>query len=530
MTRSGYRYIAIYAGILLIVLVTGCISQPQVTPVTTSTPLPEVIVTGSRPSPTPPLSPLQTVQAVPDLTNQDSSLAATFSASQSQTRLISPARVAGLVFVAGGFDAPMQLLSAPDDSGRIFLVEQAGVVRIIRPDGTVLSEPFLDVRDRMIGLSAGYDERGLLGIAFHPGYAMNGRVYAFYSAPLRAGAPAGWSCTNHLSEFRVSEANPNLADVATERVILAVDKPSANHNGGAILFGPDDGYLYIPLGDGGGADDRGTGHTPGTGNAQDLSNVYGKVLRIDVDSPTAGRSYGIPADNPFAGVEGARPEIFAYGLRNPAYAAFDSGPGHHLFVASAGQRLFEPAYIVLSGGNYGWNIREGTHCFDPGNNARPLSSPCPVTGIREEALIGPIVELGHDSGNTIVGGMVYRGTILAGWQGAYISGTWSRGSSPGGDGTLLLSVPPSGFDPVSLPPTASSLTPDQNRMWPTAEIRITSNQNGRVNAYIRGIFQGADHEAYLLTNRVSGPGGQAGTGEIWRLVPPDTPGPGGTSG
>jgi glucose/arabinose dehydrogenase len=399
----------------------------------------------------------------------------------------------------------------------MFVVDQTGVVTIIRPDGTVNPVPFLDIRDRMVPLTGTYDERGLLSLAFHPDYRHNGRVFVYYSAPLRFGAPIGWDSTIHLSEFRVSATNPDMVDVSTEKVLFTIDKPSSNHNGGPLFFGPDDGYLYFMTGDGGGANDAGLGHNPVTGNGQDLSTLLGKVSRIDVDHVPTGKTYGIPPDNPFAGNAAARPEIFAYGLRNPAFGSIDSGNGHHLFVANAGQALFESAYIILKGGNYGWHIREGTHCFDPAKSTVPPAS-CPVTGLRGEPLIGPIVELGHDTGNTIVGGAVYRGTTLAGWQGKYVSGTWTKGFGPSGDGTLLVSTPPASFDTGTLPASAALLTPDQNRMWTTQEISVARSTNGRINKFVRGISEGPDRELYILVNNNLGPG-TPGSGEIWKIVP-----------
>jgi glucose/arabinose dehydrogenase len=456
-----------------------------------------------------------------DLTNQNSSLAASFTAYPSRTRLSTPQPSLGLQYIAGGFVSPMMMVPVNDGSGRMFVVDQIGVVWIVQPNDTVLSEPFLDIRDRMVALSPSYDERGLFSLAFHPEYISNGRLFVYYSAPLRTGAPSGWSCTNRLSEFLVTPGNPNRVDMGSEQILLEVDKPSMNHNGGFIAFGPDDGYLYLPLGDGGGANDVGIGHTPGIGNAQDLTNLLGKVIRIDVDNPPAGRAYGIPEDNPFVGHPGgALPEIFAYGLRNPAYSGFDSGDAHRFFVWSAGQRLFESTYLILRGGNYGWNIREGTHCFDPNGSAIPPGS-CPTVGYLNEPLIGPIVELGHDVGNTIVGGMVYRGSRLSGYQGKILFGTWSDDNFQVGNGSLFVSTQPSGFDLSTLPDHAESLTPEQNRMWSTAEIRILNNQNGRINAFVRGIFEGGDREAYLLINRAGGPG-QTGTGELWKFVPTTT--------
>ena len=194
----------------------------------------------------------------------------------------------GLEKISGDLSSPVMMALPDDGSGRIFVADQIGLVRIITADGKLLDTPFLDLRDRMVSLNTGYDERGLLSIAFHPDFRNHSRVFVYYSAPLRAGAPSGWSCTNRLSEFGITPGDANTADINSEKILLSVDKPESNHNGGPILFGPDDGYLYLALGDGGGADDTSAGHTPGTGNAQDMTTLLGKILRIDVDTPGAG--------------------------------------------------------------------------------------------------------------------------------------------------------------------------------------------------------------------------------------------------
>jgi len=205
-----------------------------------------------------------------DLTNAASTFAATFENNASRTNLAPiPSFTAdiGLELVAQNFTSPMMVTSPDDGTGRLFVVDQIGVVWIVDPNGTTLSEPFLDLRDNLADLSPTYDERGLLSIAFHPDYRTNGKVYAFYSAPLRAEAPEGWSCTNHISEFQVDPENPNAVNASSEKVLMYIDKPYQNHNGGQLAFGPADGYLYISLGDGGKANDVGNGHTPGIGNA-----------------------------------------------------------------------------------------------------------------------------------------------------------------------------------------------------------------------------------------------------------------------
>jgi len=470
-------------------------------------------------------TPTPTIIGTSDHTNQNSPEVATFTTYPSLTKLHPPDMAVGLKFIAGGFTAPVMIADPHDGSGRLFLVDQTGYVKTFFMNGTVLDQPFLDVRDRLVRIDPTYDERGLLSIAFHPQFASNGRVFAYYSAPLRAGVDPNWSCTNHLSEFRVSDSDPNRVNTSSEKILLQVDKPYQNHNGGTLLFGPTDGYLYLPLGDGGRADDTGMGHTPGIGNAQDLTKIHGKVIRIDIDNTSPGRLYAIPADNPFLSTSGALPEIYALGFRNPAYAAFDSAGSHRMYIAMAGQRLFESVLIVYKGGTYPWNIREGTHCFNTSNNFLPPSSSCPVKGYNGQPLIGPVVELGHDVGDTIVGGVLYRGTALPSLQGAYIYGTWSDESRIAGNGTLLISMPPAGLNLSSLPEDASALTPAQNAMWTTRMITVANNRNGRINAFIRGLNEDNNHEVLVLINQNGGPGlTPQGTGEIWQMVPAGTRG------
>ena len=465
------------------------------------------------------ITPGTTSGSQPDLTNQNSPQAAVFRNGASYTSFAPGQPRIGLEKISGDLSSPMMIAVPDDGSGRMFVVDQVGLVRIITGDGKLLDEPFLDLRDRMVGLSTGYDERGLLSIAFHPDFRNNSRVFVYYSAPLRAGAPFGWSCTNRLSEFRITPGKTSSVDMSSEKILLTVDKPQSNHNGGPMLFGPDDGYLYLALGDGGGADDTGAGHTRSTGNARDMTTMLGKILRIDIDTPGAGGTlYSVPPDNPFVGSAGILPEIYASGLRNPAYLSFDAGTNHHLTTAVAGQSLFESVFIVTKGGNYGWNIREGTHCFDPANDAVPLTRDCPVIGSRGEPLTGPIIELGHDVGNTIIGGLIYRGSALPALNGTYIFGDWSKASGGSGDGSILVSTPPAGYDISRYPSALNTITPQDNRMWTTQECSITTSTNGRVNAFVRGFGEDADHEVYVLTSRNAGPDPKALSGGIWKIV------------
>jgi glucose/arabinose dehydrogenase len=302
-----------------------------------------------------------------------------------QSQQLEP-RPIGLELIAQGFTAPVRVVAAHDDSGRLFVVDQTGQIWVIVRGGTLLQEPFLDIADRLVELRQTYDERGPLGLAFHPAYAENGRFFVYYSAPLREGAPQDFDHTARISEFRVSAQNPDRADLGSEHIILAVDQPQSNHNGGTLLFGSD-GFLYISLGDGGARNDAAPGHVADWyqfnegGNGQDVTqNLLGSILRIDVDK---GNPYGIPQDNPFVGREGLD-EIYAYGFRNPYRMSFDRAGDYGLLAVDAGQELWEEISSIVKGGNYGWNVKEGTHCFDAANPTEPPEQ-CPDT-------VGPITQ------------------------------------------------------------------------------------------------------------------------------------------
>jgi glucose/arabinose dehydrogenase len=369
------------------------------------------------------------------------SLACTNAAAQSQQ--LEPRPIA-LELVAEGFTAPVRVVSAPDESGRLFVVDQTGQIWVIARDGTLLKEPFLDIADRLVELRQTYDERGLLGLAFHPDYARNGQFFVYYSAPLREGAPQDFDHTARISEFRVSAQNPNRADPASERIILAVDQPQSNHNGGTLLFGPEDGLLYISLGDGGARNDAAPGHAADWyefnegGNGQDVTqNLLGSILRIDVNT---GDPYGIPQDNPFVGREGLD-EIYAYGLRNPYRMSFDRAGEYGLFAVDAGQELWEEVNIIVNGGNYGWNVKEGTHCFDTRSALLRLSKlrlapleQCPDTvgsNHPEEgaAPIDPVVEFANAKQPDGLGVTVTDGFEVPPFR--TCKGTWSSACGAG---------------------------------------------------------------------------------------------------
>lgn len=463
----------------------------------------------------------QTQPAQPDLTNTRAPQASFLVDGSSKTRIAQPpgdfVPNVSLKLVASDLTGPMVAVSPNDGTKRLFIVDQIGVIKILEPGGEVRSDPFLDLRSKLVQMSPRYDERGLLGLAFHPNFRNNGRLFVYYSIPLRSDGPQGWDHTNRLSEFRVSSSSgPNRADADSERVIMEVDWPYSNHNGGQIRFGPD-GYLYVPMGDGGGANDVGRGHNPDIGNGQDIASYLGKMHRIDVDN-TDNKPYGIPEDNPFLGNgnENALPEIYAYGLSNAAYASFDPQSGL-LFVGNAGQELFESIYVIVKGGNYGWNIREGTHCFDPDNSRQPPEE-CRTTGYRGEPLIGPVVEVGHDVGDVIIGGYVYRGNAMPGFYGRYIFGNWIWTDAEIGNGTLLVASPPSGWS-WKMPSAPDDLTLDDVRMWTINKINVVRGSKEKIKGFVRGFGEDSDGELYIMASQRAGPTGN--TGKVYKIIPDD---------
>jgi glucose/arabinose dehydrogenase len=297
--------------------------------------------------------------------------------------------------VITGLASPVYVTHAGDDSGRLFVVEQGGTIRVRQPTGGAATV-FLDIRGRV--LSGG--ERGLLGLAFHPDYETNRRFFVDYTRQ-----PDGATV---IAEYHVSAADPDVAD-PTEIVLLTIGQPFANHNGGMLEFGPD-GDLYIGMGDGGSADDPGD-------RAQDVNELLGKILRIDVDRPASQTQlYSSPADNPFAGATPGRDEIYALGLRNPWRFSFDRQTGQ-LTAGDVGQGAREEVDLIVRGGNYGWRTFEGTLCT---GNDPPPCDPSPF--------IAPIAEYGHDGARcSITGGYVYRGAAGSLPDGTYLFGDYCSG-------------------------------------------------------------------------------------------------------
>jgi glucose/arabinose dehydrogenase len=299
------------------------------------------------------------------------------------------------VFPALSFQRPTGLYQAPGDSSRFFVLEQTGRILVFdnRPDAAE-ARVFLDISDRVTVSS----EEGLLGLAFAPDFATSGSFYVNYSAPNPR--------RSVISRF-VAPAPLTAADPRSETVILSVNQPFANHNGGQTSFGPD-GYLYIGLGDGGSARDP-------QRNGQNLGTLLGKLLRIDVSGTGNGLAYRIPPDNPFVGRAGARPEVYAFGLRNPWRFGWDARTGA-LWLADVGQNALEEVDIITPGGNYGWSVMEGNQCLGGG------------AGCDNAGMVPPVFVYPTAGGNcSITGGFVYRGQALASLRGAYVYGDYCSG-------------------------------------------------------------------------------------------------------
>lgn len=393
--------------------------------------------------------------------------------------------------VVSGLNSPLAMVQPPGDS-RMFVIEQWGRVMIVE-DGELSGTPFLDIRNLVIDRYPDFDERGLLGLAFHPDFANNGKFYVSYSGQLdwqgNLGQRLWYDHSNVVAEYTVSADDPDTADPNSGRVLSTIPWPQFNHNGHWIGFGPDN-MLYISTGDGGYANDWGIGHNPAIGNGQDTSTPLGKILRIDPETGAA------PSDNPFVGNDEYDPRIWAVGFRNPWRCSFDMGGDNELFCGDVMQNSYEEIHIVSAGGNYGWRVLEGSRCFDFMNpNDHPAS--CESAG-----MVPPILE--HNNcgakpegclGISITGGYVYRGSN-ADWDGTYIYGDWSRQFGVM-DGMVLMG------------------TKNADGTWSRHTTEIV-NMGGNT-PYVLAFAQDAAGEVYALTSITTGPVGSLDT--IYKVVP-----------
>ena len=411
--------------------------------------------------------------------------------------------------VASGLGAPVLLVSPPDGTDRQFIVEQRGLIRIIE-NGTLLATPFLDASSLLVPEREGFDERGLLGLAFDPGFnnaTSPGfrRIFTYTSQPVAGTAdlqdPYVTTGLDHhavISSWRVDPANPNRVDPASRQEILRIDEPQFNHNGGHIEFGPD-GFLYISLGDGGGANDtnpNGHNQTPGAdglpmGNGQDPNIALGKILRIDVNTANAANGkYGIPATNPFATSGGVK-EIFALGFRNPYRFSFN---GNDLLVGDVGQRSIEELNRVEIGKNYGWRYKEGTFKFIPppgGTGNGTVTND--LTGV-PAGLTDPIAQYDRDEGISIIAGHTYNGAAMPHLAGKYIFGDYTR---PGGTPAGRLFY----YD------------------FTAAEIRelAIGRDDRELGIYVKGMGKDQNGELYVMGGTTTAASGN--TGVVYKIVP-----------
>lgn len=388
------------------------------------------------------------------------------------------------------------------DGRRMLLAEQIGQLHLMSPDGQL--KPFGDLSAKLAVNLGKFDERGILGIASHPKFAQNRKLYLCYSVPLRSSAPTNWNHTMTIAEFT---AKGETLDIGSERVLLQIDRPYFNHNGGRIAFGPD-GYLYIGSGDGGhkndiNKDEKDKARGP-RGNAQDLNVLLGKILRIDVDKPAAGKAYGIPLDNPFAKGGGA-PEIYAWGIRNPWSLTFDRGGQRELFEGDIGQNRWEEINIIVKGGNYGWNLKEGAEWFNPKGENKPLEKPYFDPG--DAKFIAPIIAYENlavapqtGKGKSVTGGYVYRGKALPQLTGKYIFADWSK----------HFSLPQG---------VLYAATRGADGKWGMADLVPESHAAGHIGAFVWAFGEDKDGELYVLTNQTGALGTKGG--KVWKLVKAD---------
>jgi glucose/arabinose dehydrogenase len=463
--------------------------------------------------------------------------------------LVQEGPTVGLEVAAEGLTSPNALTTAPGQDDTRYIVDQPGVIYEHDSDGNL--GVFMNITDRVIELDPGFDERGLLGLAFHPDYQDNGLFYVRYSAELKDGLvpdsadPSNWDHTSVVAEFQAN-ADRTAGDPTTERKLMEYAQPQFNHNAGPLAFGPD-GYLYIATGDGGDADDTGPGHMDDWyadndgGNGQNTSDTFlGGMLRIDVDNQDEGLEYAIPSDNPLVGMDGHREEYYAWGMRNPWGMAFDSQTGE-LLAADVGQNLIESVNRVEKGGNYGWNVKEGTQCFSTDTPNEPPAS-CPQMTPDDvrggESLRDPVFEYPHNYGEdqvigvSITGGDMYRTDTVPELQDSYVFGDWSAEPA----GKLMMAHPPDGWE------TGAAADPDfqdqtdgydsdlfdeskWDGLWQLEEILVDGPDSvvhdqdpNRLADFVLAVERDHSGDMYILTNDSAGPSGSGG--KVLKIVPP----------
>jgi glucose/arabinose dehydrogenase len=408
--------------------------------------------------------------------------------------------------------APNYLTHAYDGTDRLFVVDQTGQIRLIN-GGVPQAQPYLDASSLLANLNANFDERGLLGLAFHPDFENSGqpgfgKFYTYTSEPVVNPEMADFTVPidmgtsfNNQAVVREWTVDPTANVIAGDlnmlsRELFRVNDPQGNHNAGQVTFGPD-GNLYITIGDGGAANDNANGHTAGTGNSQDTTNIFGNMLRIDpLGNNSANGQYGIPGDNPFVGQPGFLKEIYAYGLRNPFRFSFDVDPATglttpqttgRLIVGDVGQGDIEEVDIVEAGDNLGWRLKEGSFFFDFMNTAVDTTPfpgiPIP-TGFNP---VDPVLEYDHDEGISVIGGFVYRGTAIPGLAGKYVFGDFSQGfQAPAG--RLFY---------------GDLATGEINELIIGLDDRV-------LGQFVKGFGQDADGELYVMVGTILGPTGTSG--------------------
>lgn len=410
-----------------------------------------------------------------------------------RTRLPSPSKRLPTVLSRRSISRPFRV---PDD---LLVVDQIGVAYRLDDRGQRADQPFLDVRSKLTELNKGFDERGLLSIAFHPKFPDTPKVYAYYSGPLREGAPEGWDHTAHVASFTVKG---KTAELASEKVILRVDQPQFNHNSGKLLFG-EDGDLFITLGDGGAHSDKGLGHVEG-GNAQDIEQWLGKVLRINVNK---GDPYVVPEDNPFVGKRGLD-EIYAWGVRNPWGVILNPANEMEIILADVGQDRYAEVNLVKKGGNYGWRIREGHEGFSV-EDKRALDVDKPKVDSHGNPLLEPKLTYKNRNhpafqsdpeakGSSITGGEIYDGKAIPGLKGKYVFGDWSQQWVPGAGRLFVADV--------------------GSENWTMRDLPVAGTPDGKLpNVYITAFGKDRHGEVYVLT--AGQPGFGATLGAVHKIVP-----------